>query len=82
LKLNNDEIFALADYLRHQLAKTHTTEGSQEEYFVRKASDALIDLANERADLQHQLALINEARRLQEVAAQVNELIGKFNNNH
>ena len=47
-----------------------------------KASDALIDLANERADLQHQLALINEARRLQEVAAQVNDLIGKFNNNH
>jgi hypothetical protein len=52
--LNNNEVFALADYLRHQLA----VEYPMEQYFIEKAAQALEDLANERAELKHQVQLI------------------------
>jgi hypothetical protein len=52
--LNNNEVFALADYLRHQLA----VEYPMEQYFIEKAAKALEDLANERAELKHQVQLI------------------------
>ena len=54
MKLNNNEVFALADYLRHQLAVDYPMEL----YFVEKAAQALEDLANERAELKHQIQLI------------------------
>jgi hypothetical protein len=54
MKLNNNEVFALADYLRHQLA----VEYPMEQYFIEKAAQALEDLANERAELRHQIQLI------------------------
>lgn len=78
MKLNNNEIFALADYLRHELA----VEYPMEQYFIDKAATALEDLANERAELKHQLALIEESKRLQECVGMMNELISKYNNNH
>jgi cell division protein FtsB len=52
--LNNNEVFALADYLRHQLA----IEYPMEQYFIEKAATALEDLANERAELKHQIQLL------------------------
>lgn len=55
MKLNNDEVFALADYLRHQLAVDYPMEL----YFVEKAAQALEDLANERAELKAEIALLN-----------------------
>ena len=54
MKLNNNEVFALADYLRHQLAVQYPIE----QYFLDKAATALEDLANERAELNHQIQLI------------------------
>jgi hypothetical protein len=54
MMLNNNEVFALADYLRHQLA----VEYPMEQYFIEKAAQALEDLANERAELKHQVQLI------------------------
>jgi hypothetical protein len=54
MALNNNEVFALADYLRHQLA----VEYPMEQYFIEKAAKALEDLANERAELKHQIQLI------------------------
>jgi cell division protein FtsB len=54
MKLNNNEVFALADYLRHQLA----VEYPMEQYFIEKAAQALEDLANERAELKHQIQLL------------------------
>ncbi len=78
MKLNNNEIFALADYLRHELA----VEYPMEQYFIDKAATALEDLANERAELKHQLALVEESKRLQECFGMMNELIRKYNNNH
>jgi len=54
MMLNNNEVFALADYLRHQLA----VEYPMEQYFIEKAAKALEDLANERAELKHQIQLI------------------------
>jgi hypothetical protein len=54
MKLNNNEVFALADYLRHQLAVEYPIE----QYFLDKAATALEDLANERAELKHQIQLI------------------------
>jgi hypothetical protein len=54
MKLNNNEVFALADYLRHQLAVEYPIE----QYFLDKAATALEDLANERAELRHQIQLI------------------------
>jgi hypothetical protein len=54
MMLNNNEVFALADYLRHQLA----VEYPMEQYFIEKAAQALEDLANERAELKHQIQLI------------------------
>lgn len=55
MKLNNDEVYALADYLRHQLAIDYPMEL----YFVEKAAQALEDLANERAELKAEIALLN-----------------------
>jgi cell division protein FtsB len=55
MKLNNNEIFALADYLRHQLAIDYPMEL----YFVEKAAQALEDLANERAELKAEISLLN-----------------------
>ena len=52
--LNNNEVFALSDYLRHQLA----VEYQMEQYFIEKAATALEDLANERAELKHQIQLL------------------------
>ena len=52
--LNNNEVFALCDYLRHQLA----IEYPMEQYFIEKAAIALEDLANERAELKHQIQLL------------------------
>jgi cell division protein FtsB len=52
--LNNNEVFALSDYLRHQLA----IEYPMEQYFIEKAATALEDLANERAELKHQIQLL------------------------
>jgi hypothetical protein len=52
--LNNNEVFALSDYLRHQLAVDYPLEL----YFVEKAAQALEDLANERAELKHQIQLL------------------------
>lgn len=52
--LNNNEVFALADYLRHQLA----VEYPMEQYFIDKAARALEDLANERAELKHQIQML------------------------
>ena len=52
--LNNNEVFALCDYLRHQLA----VEYPMEQYFIEKAATALEDLANERAELKHQIQLL------------------------
>lgn len=52
--LNNNEVFALADYLRHQLAVQYPIE----QYFLDKAATALEDLANERAELRHQIQLL------------------------
>ena len=54
MNLNNDEVFALADYLRHQLAIDYPMEL----YFVEKAAQALEDLANERAELKAEIALL------------------------
>ena len=54
MKLNNNEVFALADYLRHQLSVQYPIE----QYFLDKAATALEDLANERAELKHQIQLI------------------------
>ena len=54
MKLSNNEVFALADYLRHQLAVQYPIE----QYFLDKAATALEDLANERAELSHQIQLI------------------------
>jgi DNA polymerase I-like protein with 3'-5' exonuclease and polymerase domains len=54
MKLNNNEVFALADYLRHQLAVDYPMEL----YFVDKAAQALEDLANERAELKHQIQML------------------------
>lgn len=54
MKLNNNEVFALSDYLRHQLA----VEYPMEQYFIEKAAQALEDLANERAELKHQIQLL------------------------
>jgi hypothetical protein len=54
MMLNNNEVFALADYLRHQLAVQYPIE----QYFIEKAATALEDLANERAELKHQVQLI------------------------
>ena len=53
--LNNNEVFALADYLRHQLA----VEYPMEQYFIEKAATALEDLANERAELKAEISLLN-----------------------
>ena len=53
--LNNNEVFALADYLRHQLA----VEYPMEQYFIDKAATALENLANERAELKAEIALLN-----------------------
>lgn len=53
--MNNNEIFALADYLRHQLV----IQVPMEQYFVDKAAQALEDLANERAELKAEIALLN-----------------------
>ena len=53
--LNNNEVFALADYLRHQLAIDYPMEL----YFVEKAAQALEDLANERAELKAEISLLN-----------------------
>jgi cell division protein FtsB len=55
MKLSNNEVFALADYLRHQLAIDYPMEL----YFVEKAAQALEDLANERAELKAEIALLN-----------------------
>jgi hypothetical protein len=55
MKLNNNEVFALADYLRHQLAIDYPMEL----YFVEKAAQALEDLANERAELKAEISLLN-----------------------
>jgi cell division protein FtsB len=55
MKLNNNEEFALADYLRHQLAIDYPMEL----YFVEKAAQALEDLANERAELKAEISLLN-----------------------
>ena len=55
VRLNNDEVYALADYLRHQLAIDYPMEL----YFVEKAAQALEDLANERAELKAEIALLN-----------------------
>jgi hypothetical protein len=52
--LNNNEVFALSDYLRHQLAVQYPIE----QYFLDKAATALEDLANERAELKHQIQLL------------------------
>ena len=54
MMLNNNEVFALSDYLRHQLAVQYPIE----QYFLDKAATALEDLANERAELKHQIQLI------------------------
>jgi cell division protein FtsB len=54
MMLNNNEVFALSDYLRHQLA----VEYPMEQYFIEKAATALEDLANERAELKHQIQLL------------------------
>lgn len=54
MKLNNNEVFALSDYLRHQLA----VEVPMEQYFIEKAAQALEDLANERAELKHHIQLL------------------------
>lgn len=54
MKLNNNEVFALADYLRHQLAVQYPIE----QYFVERAAQALEDLANERADLKSEIGLL------------------------
>lgn len=53
--LNNNEVFALSDYLRHQLA----VEYPMEQYFIEKAAQALEDLANERAELKAEISLLN-----------------------
>jgi cell division protein FtsB len=55
MKLSNNEVFALADYLRHQLAVDYPMEL----YFVEKAAQALEDLANERAELKAEISLLN-----------------------
>jgi cell division protein FtsB len=55
MKLSNNEVFALADYLRHQLAIDYPMEL----YFVEKAAQALEDLANERAELKAEISLLN-----------------------
>ena len=55
MNLNNNEVFALADYLRHQLAIDYPMEL----YFVEKAAQALEDLANERAELKAEISLLN-----------------------
>jgi cell division protein FtsB len=55
MKLNNNEVFALSDYLRHQLA----VEYPMEQYFIEKAATALEDLANERAELKAEISLLN-----------------------
>jgi cell division protein FtsB len=55
MKLNNNEVFALSDYLRHQLAEQHPIE----QYFLEKAARALEDLANERAELKAEISLLN-----------------------
>jgi len=55
MKLNNNEVFALADYLRHQLAIDYPME----QYFIEKAAQALEDLANERAELKAEIAVLN-----------------------
>ena len=55
MMLNNNEVFALADYLRHQLAIDYPMEL----YFVEKAAQALEDLANERAELKAEISLLN-----------------------
>ena len=55
MNLNNNEVFALADYLRHQLAIDYPME----QYFIEKAAQALEDLANERAELKAEIALLN-----------------------
>jgi cell division protein FtsB len=55
MKLNNNEVFALSDYLRHQLSAQHPIE----QYFLEKAARALEDLANERAELKAEISLLN-----------------------
>lgn len=55
MKLNNNEVFALSDYLRHQLAAQYPVE----QYFLDKAAQALEDLANERAELKAEISLLN-----------------------
>jgi cell division protein FtsB len=55
MKLNNNEVFALSDYLRHQLAAQYPIE----QYFLDKAANALEDLANERAELKAEISLLN-----------------------
>lgn len=55
MKLNNNEVFALSDYLRHQLAAQYPIE----QYFLDKAAQALEDLANERAELKAEISLLN-----------------------
>ena len=62
MKLNNNEVFALADYLRHQLAIDYPMEL----YFVEKAAQALEDLANERAELKAEISLLNTPITLKE----------------
>ncbi len=53
--LNNNEVFSLADYLRHQLSAQYPIE----QYFLDKAARALEDLANERAELKAEIAVLN-----------------------
>ena len=55
MKLNNNEVFALSDYLRHQLSAQYPIE----QYFLDKAANALEDLANERAELKAEISLLN-----------------------
>jgi hypothetical protein len=55
MKMNNNEVFALADYLRHQLSVQYPIE----QYFLDKAATALEDLANERAELLAEIAVLN-----------------------
>ena len=73
--LNNNEVFALCDYLRHQLAVQYPVE----QYFLDKAAQALEDLANERAEYRCKEQMEKDAERFRQTADKINKLIEQFN---
>jgi hypothetical protein len=75
MMLNNNEVFALADYLRHQLAVQYPIE----QYFLDKAAQALEDLANERAEYRCKEQIEKDAERFRQTADKINKLIEQFN---